>query len=62
MRNPGLLVKVKKDGRIGRTYNSKKPVYGKIVVYLQKDKKKHQYETGGTLFNAEDLQIIGHVD
>lgn len=60
-KNSGLLVEVRKDGRIGRTYNNKLSVYGKIVVYIQKKDKK-TYETGGRLFNPQDLKTIGYID
>lgn len=61
-KNSGILVKVKADGRKGRTYHSKEKINGKIPVYLEKTPGKFDFDTSGTLFMPEQLQTCGMID
>lgn len=59
-KQPGYLVKHKKDNRTGRTYHNKSLINGKIPVYWEEKSKK--YKDKPTLVSPENLQIIGFID
>jgi hypothetical protein len=62
-KNSGLIVRVIKDNRIGRTKHSTKPINGKIAVYLcVGDPLDCNYSDKGTLFAPSELQRIGFID
>ena len=62
-KNSGLIVRVIKDNRVGRTKHSNQPVNGKIAVYLcVGDPLDCNYSDKGTLFAPSELQRIGFID
>ncbi len=66
-KDPGYLVETK-DGKTGRTYNSKEMVNRKIPVYIcTKFNEKHptvpeEFETTGILCDPKNLKQIGFID
>ncbi len=68
-KNPGMLVKTM-SGNIGRTYNNKGTVRGKIPVYLSIDKVTEDkifsvpmiFSEEGLLCTPDTLKCLGYID
>jgi len=60
MKNPGKIVQHKTTGMVGRTYNEKGLINGKIPVYYETS--KFEYGFSAVLTNPENLRLIGYID
>lgn len=58
-KDPGYIVETK-DGKMGRTFHSKKFVNGKVPVYLETS--PGIYSTNGTLCDPRTLTHKGFID
>lgn len=66
MKNPGRIVKTK-SCNIGRTFNNKEFIEGKIPVYLCEEYKYNtaiplKYSDKAILCRPETLTVIGFID
>jgi len=59
--NSGFIVKHKKTGKRGRTFNNKGIIKGKIPVYFE-TQKRLEFEKTATLCNQDNLEIQGYID
>lgn len=59
MKNPGKIV-ITKSGKVGRTYNEKGLINGKVPVYLENS--KHQYSEDAILYDPDSLTVKGFID
>ena len=62
--NAGTIVEHKKHG-LGRTYNAKGVIEGKVPVYFAtviKDDIPVEYSKDAILCNPANLQVIGFID
>ena len=60
-KNSGLIVRTK-SGEIGRTWNIRDYINGKIVVQLEKDTGSFIFDGEQVLCRPETLKIIGRID
>ena len=66
MKNSGRIVKTK-DGKIGRTFDNKQFIDGKVPVYLCAEYKHDtaiplKYSDKAILCRPETLKVIGYID
>lgn len=73
MKKPGYLVKTK-NGKIGRTFNSKGLVNGKVPVYLATQFKEYpnrdgsklkvasEFSDNAILCDKDSLKVVGIID
>lgn len=58
-KNPGVIVETK-TGKIGRTFNNKGLINGKVPVYLEID--ENSYTDKAILCDPKNLKQIGFID